>query len=44
MSMKCDYLPKQASAAMHGPPHSVVDIGHCTVMHCDAGGMSMVDQ
>ena len=27
----------------HGP-HSVFDIGHCTVMHCDAGGVSLVDQ
>ena len=28
---------------MHGP-HSVFDIGHCTVIHCDAGGVSLVDQ
>ena len=28
---------------MHGP-HSVFDIGHCTVKHCDAGGVSLVDQ
>ena len=30
-------------AAMHGP-HSVFGIGHCTVIHCDAVGMSQVDQ
>ena len=41
--MKCDYLRKPAIAAMHGP-HSVVDIGHRTVMHYDAGGVSLVDQ
>ena len=28
---------------MHGP-HSVFDIGHCVVIHCDGGGMSQVDQ
>ena len=28
---------------MHGP-HSVFDIGNGTVMHCDAGGVSLVDQ
>ena len=32
-----------AIAAMHGP-HSVFDIGHGTEIHCDAGGMSLVDQ
>ena len=32
-----------ATAAMHGP-HNVFDIGHCTVIHCDAGGVSLVDQ
>ena len=25
-------------------PHGVFDIGHCTVIHCDAGGVSLVDQ
>ena len=30
-------------AALHGP-HSIFDIGHCTVIHCDAGGVSLVDQ
>ena len=25
-------------------PLSVVDIGHCTVTHCDAGGVSLVNQ
>ena len=28
---------------MHGP-HGVFDTGHCTVIHCDAGGVSLVDQ
>ena len=28
---------------MHGP-HNVFDIGHCTVIHCDAGGVSLVDK
>ena len=32
-----------AIAAMHGPL-SVFDIGHCTAKHCDAGGLSLVDQ
>ena len=32
-------LWKPAIAAMHGP-HSVFDIGQCTVVHCDAGGVS----
>ena len=36
-------IPKPAIAAMHGR-HSVFDIGHCTVIHCDAGGVSLVDQ
>ena len=30
-----------AIAAMHSP-RSVFDIGHCTVIHCDAGGVSLV--
>ena len=34
---------KSAIAAMHSP-HSVFDIGHCSVIHCDAGGVSLVDQ
>ena len=35
---------KTAIAAMHGL-HSVLDIGHCMVKHCDArGGLSLVDQ
>ena len=32
-----------AIAAMHGS-HSVFDIGHCMVIHCDAGGVPLVDQ
>ena len=28
---------------MHGP-HSVFDIGHHTVIHCDANGVPLVDQ
>ena len=34
---------KPAIAAMHDP-RSVFDIGHCTVIHCDSGGVSLVDQ
>ena len=29
--------------AMQGP-QSVFDIGHCTVIHCDAGDVSLADQ
>ena len=36
------YDKEPAIAAMHGP-QSVFDIGHCTVVHCDAGGVSLVD-
>ena len=36
-------MVEPAIAAMHGP-HSGFDIGHCTVIHCDAGGWSLVDQ
>ena len=35
------YIP--AIVAMHSL-HSVFDIGHCMVIHCDAGGVSLVDQ
>ena len=35
--------PKPAIAAKHCP-HSVFNIGHCTVIHCDGGGVSLVDQ
>ena len=34
---------KPAIAAMHDL-HSVFDSGHCTVIHCDAGGVSLADQ
>ena len=34
---------KPAVTAMHGP-HSVFDIGQCTVIHCDARGVSLIDQ
>ena len=34
-------LVKPAIAAMHGP-HSVFDIGHCTVIHYDGRGVSLV--
>ena len=36
----CKNYNELAIAAMHG----VFDIGHCTVIHCDAGGVSLVDQ
>ena len=39
----CENLKKPAIAAVHGP-HNVFDTGHCTVIHCDAGGASLVDQ
>ena len=31
-------LSESAIAAMHGP-HSVFNIGHCTVKHCDSGAV-----
>ena len=34
---------KPAITAMHGP-QTGFDIGHCTVIHCDAGYVSLVDQ
>ena len=37
------HVTKTAIAAMHGL-HSVFDIGHCTVIHRDGGGVSLVDQ
>ena len=37
------YVGKQTTAAMHGP-HSVFDIGNCTVKHSDAAGVSLADQ
>ena len=37
------FLPLEpAVAAKHGL-HSVFDIGHCTVIQCDAGSVSLVD-
>ena len=42
MSAVHNYITKPAIAAMHGP-HSVFD-GHCKVIHCDAGGVSLVDR
>ena len=38
-----DKSTKTAIAAMHGP-HSVFDIGHCTVIHSGAGRVSLIDQ
>ena len=38
-----EYETEPAIAAMHGP-HSVFDIGHGTVIYCDAGDVSLVDQ
>ena len=43
MNAQAGRLGESAIAAMHGP-HSIFDIGHCTVIHCNAGGMSLVDQ
>ena len=40
---KRNLLRQPAIAAMHGP-HSDFDICHCTTIHCDAGGVSPVDQ
>ena len=37
------YVAKPAISAMHGL-HSFFCIGHCIVIHCDAGGVSLVDQ
>ena len=37
------YDIEPAIAAMHGPL-GVVDIGHCTVTHCDGGGLSLINQ
>ena len=42
-SLKRDVKPAFAATCMHGP-HSVFDTGHCTVIHCDGGGVSLVDQ
>ena len=36
-------MKNPATAAMHGP-HSVSDIGHCAVIHCAVGDVSLVDQ
>ena len=35
-TMQHSHQMKKRAAAMHGP-HSVIDIGHCTIVHCDAG-------
>ena len=37
------FFVEPAIAAMHGP-HDVFGVGHYTVIHCDAGGVSLVDQ
>ena len=39
----CESLLEPAIAGMRGP-HSVFDIGHCTVIRSDAEGVSLVDQ
>ena len=41
--LRFKYCSQPAVAAMHGP-HSVFDVGQCTVIHCHAEGMSLVDQ
>ena len=43
ISKRKNLLRQPAIAAMHGP-HSDFDICHCTTIHCDAGGVSPVDQ
>ena len=37
-------LIKQLNQLLPLCTHSVFDIGHCTVIHCDARGVSLVDQ
>ena len=34
----------KTSYGSYAGPHSVFDIGHCTVVHFDAGGVSLVDK
>ena len=41
--IKCNFIQKPAIEAMHGS-HSVSDFDHCTVIHCHAGEVSLVDQ
>ena len=36
------YEQKRAIAPMHGP-HSIFDTSHCTVIHRDGRGVSLVD-
>ena len=38
-----DKNEKPSYCTMHGP-HSVSDIGHCAVIHCAVGDVSLVDQ
>ena len=42
--IQCNFIKKKkAIVAMHCP-HSVSDFDHCTVIHCDAVEVSLVDQ
>ena len=43
LSFKCIITSYSAIAAMYGP-HSIFDFGLCTVIHCNAGGVSLVGQ
>ena len=40
---RINWWVKPAFAAMHGL-HSVFNIGDCTVIHCNARGVSLIDQ
>ena len=43
LSFLKDKIKKTAIAVMHAP-HTFSDFGHCRVIHCDIGGVSLVDQ
>ena len=38
------FIPKQFQKPAIAAIPSVFDIGQCMVIHCDAGGVSLVDQ
>ena len=41
--MSAQFSVQESIAAVHGP-QSVFDIDHCTVIHCDATGVSLINQ